>query len=286
MEISMRFLAKRASSLTQQLKTVSYNIRFMQSITYSAEEVLGFYAQLSPTLRLQMLRRLESTVCPECGSMNFANAEGEKSCRDCGLVIDKNQRVTVASFAQEKQGNPSNSASFGKSNGDTLRENDIFKVLAAGYVPDSYSFDAETKTGTINYAPGTKKFTEDLGLRARFIRIYVSTVEHPVVKQLLEISLRLLKEWNIDPKSTFGVSFGNYFATQIRLLGAYFAVLRIKPSLKQMADATFALCLKECGKYDLMNEVLDKQKVDRNLLEGLNLFFTVTEEFKRRSVKT
>jgi len=258
----------------------------MQTVTSpNMDELMGSFENLPSPVRLQLFRRISSLVCPECGSVEFAHADGEKTCRECGVVIDKSNNV-VASFTQEKQGNPTNSASFGKSNGDTLRENDMFKVLAQGYVPEGYEFDAETKTGTIKYAPGAQKFTSDLGLRARFVRIYVSTVEHPTVKQMLEIALRLLKEWNVDPKSTFGVSFGNYFATQVRMLAGYFAVMRIKPSLKPMADATFALCLKECGKYDLMNEVLDKQKVDRNLLEGLNLFFAVTEEFKRRSVRT
>ncbi|MFH1473664.1 MAG: TFIIB-type zinc ribbon-containing protein [Candidatus Aenigmatarchaeota archaeon] len=29
-------------------------------------------------------------LCPECGSIKFARAMGEVSCRKCGLIIDEN----------------------------------------------------------------------------------------------------------------------------------------------------------------------------------------------------
>lgn len=246
-----------------------------------AEEILS---QLLPEERLRLFKQLSTTMCPECGSITFDVHNGEKSCHECGVVVETAKRV-ASSFNQEKAGSPSNRVSFGNSNGDTLRKRDLFKVLAQGYTPGGYSFDHATQKGTVIYHPGSKKFTVDLGLRARFVRIYVSTAEHPTVKTLLEIGLRLLRAWNIDSKSSFGISLGNYFATQLRLLGAYFAALNIKPPLHTMADATFALCLKEFGKTAMMNEVLDKQQVDPNLFESVNLFFTITEKLKRRTIQ-
>ena len=61
--------------------------------------------------------------------------------------------------------------------------------------------------------------------------------------------------------------------------------LMSKEEVKPMADATFALCLKEFGKIAMMNDVLDKQQVDLNLLESVNLFFTITERLKRRTIQ-
>lgn len=216
---------------------------------------------LSEPRRLELLREINQRTCPECGGI-IIKADNEKVCKQCGFTSN-NQISWVPEFDQTNSGSPSASIALGRSLGDTLQGNDLYKVLSKGPAGN-----------------------QDVGLRARFIRILVSTSEHPIIKKMLEISSRRMREWFNDETENTSRTFAEYFANRIRYIGSFLILGKCTHvPLAAIVDSTFALSLKDFNRLEWMNDVLNTLQPDENILEAVNLFFTLPELFKSKNEK-
>ena len=222
---------------------------------------------LVPKERLDLLSQMEKITCPECGNTHFYidKEEGEIVCTECGLVEQKHAISFVVDFDQSNSCSPEADMSLGKSHGNggkmTMSNKELFSVIAT-HTKDAFS-------------------DPDIGLRARFMRIYTNTVEHPTVKALLVLGSKRVREprWQIDNKPKKRICFAQDYAKKLRHIGSYIAFSNLHPKLHTIVDATFALCLKEYGEIGIMNDAFDTLKIDPIVFEGVNLFFTLPRCF-------
>jgi len=112
---------------------------------------------------------------------------------------------------------PTCNVAFGKSLGDTLPPKGLYKVLAK--------------------AP---KGSEDLGLRARLIRIILSYEDHPLVKRALEYASKQLKRIGLEPN----YAFANDVGALVRKLVSYLANAKVEFNNSHLVNAIiyYSLC--------------------------------------------
>ena len=230
----------------------------------TADNFFAYYLKLmtaleTPKERMKLFNQIINATCPECGCTQFSldKERGELTCTNCGLVKERGieSRFTV-DFQQSRNCSPTAAISFGKSHGGTIDDNALFKVLAG-------------------------QTTEDLGLRARFMRIFTNTLEHPVVKLMLTLGSKRVREarWQINDQEKKSICFAEDFAKKLRYIGAFIAFGNFHPRLRKIVDATFVLCLEQYGEIRLMNDAFEALEIDQNVFEGVNLFFALPRCF-------
>jgi hypothetical protein len=159
------------------------------------------YDEMPQSSRLDLLHRLEEKTCPECGSIDLREIDGQIICMNC--AIEHNNGGQLKHFANDyfetdyslgTQGKPATNLAFGRGNGDTLRRKDTFSVLAKGV--------------------GGKK---NLGLRSRQIRIFQTSNEHPTIHSMLEIGSDLCEEFGMTGEDA--VFFADHLGKKLRKVG-------------------------------------------------------------------
>lgn len=178
------------------------------AVRHLAEKV----SQLSSEARVQLLNFITETFCSECGSGNLVPdfETGEIICGNCGLVqkgIAKDPNSEVE-FSISKNTSPTSYLAFGKSLGDTLPYWGICKVLAKMVTPNGEDL-------TEDLSEELKAFLQkNIGLRARFIRIYNSSVDIPGIKKAIAIGESLCKEFGMIGEDA--VKFREYLGKMLR----------------------------------------------------------------------
>jgi len=164
--------------------------------TSAAEKVMRIFEELPDNYRLNLLHVLEQKVCPECGSLDVRDVDDQIVCLHCAVEHNNGgplKHLTV-DYSIGKQGNPVTNLAFGKNLGNTLRPNDMYRVLAKGVGGAT-----------------------DLGLRARQIRIVTSSIDHPTIKSMITIGSELCEEFMLTGRdSTF---FADQFGKFLRKVG-------------------------------------------------------------------
>jgi len=115
---------------------------------------------------------------------------------------------------------PTCNVAFGKSLGDTLPRGGLYRVLAK--------------------AP---RGSEDLGLRARLIRIILSYEDHPLVKRALEYASRQLKRMGLDQN----YAFANDVGALARKLISYLANAKVQFNNSHVVNAIIYYLLSKHG---------------------------------------
>jgi len=113
---------------------------------------------------------------------------------------------------------PTCNVAFGKSLGDTLPPQGLYKVLAK--------------------AP---KGSQDLGLRARLIRIILSYQDHPLVKRALEHASRQLKRMELDQN----YAFANDVGALVQKLISYLAISKAEYNNSYIVNAIIYYLLRK-----------------------------------------
>jgi len=113
---------------------------------------------------------------------------------------------------------PTCNVAFGKSLGDTLPPQGLYKVLAK--------------------AP---KGSQDLGLRARLIRIILSYQDHPLVKRALECTSRQLKRMRLDQN----YAFANDVGALVRKLISYLTIAKAEYNNSYIVNAIIYYLLRK-----------------------------------------
>ncbi|MDH5634447.1 MAG: TFIIB-type zinc ribbon-containing protein [Candidatus Bathyarchaeota archaeon] len=179
---------------------------------------------LSSEARKQLLSKLKSGVCLNCGEMTFISDRnnGEVICTNCGLVQDGQQKSMIPDFSHSSMTDPTCSLSYGRSLGDTLPAQETWKVLAKASTP-GLKFDRKTQK-LVRDPDLTKEMTDELkeylkghaGLRARFVRIFNSTCDPPYIKRAITIGMDLCREFGLEGKDPDTINFWNQYGKLLR----------------------------------------------------------------------
>lgn len=176
--------------------------------------------EMSPEQRSKYIQALKGSICPECGSINFRQIDGEVVCTGCGLVRSRLlQHFSTNDYSETSS--PVTNLDFGKNLGNTLRTapqfRDVFKVLAK--------------------APAG---IEDIGLRARHMRVMSSRNETPAIHRMLEVGSAICREFGME--GDYALLFADHLGKLLRNVGFSVYLLKTKGEAvraKWLAVATF-----------------------------------------------
>jgi hypothetical protein len=188
----------------------------------SDDSVIKIFKEMTLEQREKCLEALKESTCPECGSINFRQIDGEVVCTGCGLVQSRLlQHLGTNDYSETSS--PVTNLAFGRGLGDTLGSShgrlgnkDFFRVLAK--------------------APAGR---EDIGLRVRFMKVMSTQNEHPITHKLLEVGSKLSREFGKGEDAFF---FAHHFGTLLRRVGFSVYLLKTKGEAvraKWLAVATF-----------------------------------------------
>lgn len=185
------------------------------------QQIHGQIRSLSPEARMSMLSQLEKRVCLNCGAMKFTNdrENGEVVCMNCGLVQNDGGEVKFAeTYEQGVQCSPTSNLSYGHSLGDTLPKQETFRVLAKMAPLTNKDLDEETNEALKVF------LKKNVGLRARFIRIFNSSVEPNCVKKALSLGTELCSQFGITGDDAF--KFRDEYGKLLRKAAAIAMVMK------------------------------------------------------------
>jgi hypothetical protein len=181
-------------------------------------------------------------VCPECLSTRlFPDPEtGERTCGACGYVMnaDDGQDACMdeslgfnTTYALES------SMAIGKSLGSSPAVRDTYKILAV-----------------VN--------KDDLGLRARQIRIMSETNEHPRLAELLRLLYELSKRYGVDGDKIFN----NDVATNLRRAFWLTREIDLKVTKRALAESVFWFTTCQSGKGEIAAKAKMELLIDPKVL--------------------
>ena len=187
-------------------------------------------------------------LCPECLSSRIVEdpETGEVICRSCGYVIEKLPNLDFrlpfgTTYALESP------LAVGKSLGGTITRQGLYRILAKS-------------------AAGT----EDLGIRARHIRIMIETNDPPDLAKILRKGTSLIKEFNLENEKLLAHDLGK----NIRRAYWLATQLAIRVSKKAIAETALYITIqKHKRKAIKYREILQKIKPNvqlYNLMDRLN----------------
>lgn len=158
--------------------------------------------------RKLLLNLLDEEVCRECGSIDLVDSYNERVCSFCGLVQNDGDDRFVGTFRQTSHGDPVCELSYGRSLGDTLPRKNIFQVLAKTTIPNDKDLTPEMSEELKQY------LRQNVGLRARFVRIYTSSCDPPFVKRALTFGERFCEEFGIVGDES--IQFRDFYGKLLR----------------------------------------------------------------------
>lgn len=179
----------------------------------SVEEHIVFkFQHLTPESRKCVLSSLIEKTCSNCGGMQFVHdpETGENVCVVCGLVQNNGDSNFVTSFDSSIHSSPTNQLGFGRSLGDTLPRQHMYRVLAktVGGVDKGLDPNLSNELQTF--------LKNNVGLRARQIRIMSSSVDHPHIKKALIVGEQLCQEFGLVGDTDDVICFRNFYGKLLR----------------------------------------------------------------------
>ena len=217
---------KEINEPTEKLRRL-YKLRWIEGIKDEQilAEKLGISIDELQNYLLRLRRMLEESskesgygLCPEClSSRTVEDPEtGEVICRSCGYVIEKLPSLDFrlpfgTTYALESP------LAVGKSLGGTITRQGLYKILAKS-------------------AAGT----EDLGIRARHIRIITETNDPPRLASILKKGSNLIKEYGLENEKLLAHELGR----NIRRAYWLTTQLAIRISGKAVAETALYVAIK------------------------------------------
>jgi hypothetical protein len=191
-----------------------------------------------------------SRVCPECLDVTLVedSETGERVCSRCGLVLDSDEPSRFdeslpfdTTYALES------SLAVGKSLGGTLSRYGLYRVLA------------KSQSGAV-----------DLGLRARYMRVFTETSEYPGLAKALRMGYELSKSFGLEENKVFN----NVLGKNIRRAFWTVKELGLHVSRKELVETAFHLATAKDEKLlaAVNGHVLAVNSVLLNLMLKLDAF--------------
>ena len=247
---------KEANRPTEKLRRL-YRLRWIEGIKdkQTLAMRLGISSSELQSYLLRLRKMLEESseessygLCPECLSAKIVEdpETGEVICRSCGYVIEKLPNLDFrlpfgTTYALESP------LAVGKSLGGTITRQGLYRILAKS-------------------AAGT----EDLGIRARHIRIMIETNDPPDLARILRKGTGLIKEFNLENEKLLAHDLGK----NIRRAYWLATQLAIRVSKKAIAETALYITIqKHKRKAIKYREILQKIKPNvqlYNLMDRLN----------------
>ena len=194
-------------------------------------------------------------LCPECLSSKIVEdpETGEVICRSCGYVIEKLPNLDFrlpfgTTYALESP------LAVGKSLGGTITRQGLYRILAKS-------------------AAGT----EDLGIRARHIRIMIETNDPPDLARILRKGTSLIKEFNLENEKLLAHDLGR----NIRRAYWLTTQLAIRISGKAIAETALYITIQKHKKKAIKyRNILEKIKPNIQLYNLINKINQIIQQLK------
>jgi len=192
----------------------------------------------------------------QCGSerVRFDPENGELVCCKCGLVLFSEQDFDIrlpfdTTYALESD------LAVGKSLGGSLPKKNLYQILAR-----------------------SDNGSEDLGIRARQIRVLAETNEPPSLAKMLKKAYETSKRFNLEGDKLFNNDLGR------NVRRAFWLARELEININGASETAFWVTLCQHGKQKLIPEVENSLKINQTLL-GLTLklnhfLLTVKKEFQ------
>lgn len=254
---------KEADSPTEKLRRL-YRLRWIEGIKdeQTLAEKLGISIDELQNYLLRLRRMLEESskessygLCPECLSSKIVEdpETGEVICRSCGYVIEKLPNLDFrlpfgTTYALESP------LVVGKSLGGTITRQGLYRILAKS-------------------AAGT----EDLGIRARHIRIMIETNDPPDLARILRKGTSLIKEFNLENEKLLAHDLGR----NIRRAYWLTTQLAIRISGKAIAETALYITIQKHKKKAIKyRNILEKIKPNIQLYNLINKINQIIQQLK------
>jgi len=220
----------------------------------SVSTVRSYESRLRKKLATKSLQVSElRSVCPECFEPNFFedSEAGEQVCRSCGLtlpILERDNRLPFGTtYALESD------LAVGKSLGGSLPKRSLYQILAR-----------------------SNNGSEDLGIRARQIRILSETNEPPSLAKMLGKAYEVSKHFNLEGDFIFNNDLGR------NVRRAFWLARELEININSAAETAFWITLCQHGNQKLILEAESQLKINQTLL-GLilklnHLLLTVKNE--------
>lgn len=209
----------------------------------------------------------ETMFCFECGE-RLQERGGELVCTGCGVVWGNG--VPEDTFIPFEEDNQRRDFEGRYMPGSELAFN-------RGLGTNQYI----SKGSFCRIVASVKK--EDLGLRARHLRVLTTRAEHPWIVNLLETGSKICKDFDLHRKDNACVRFADRYGGVLRQLGA-FIIIRGEhwSELKKMARAAFVLLYKEFAGKEKAEEARQQLGIDHKFLNYVRfLIDTLTPKHRR-----
>ena len=247
---------KEANRPTEKLRRL-YRLRWIEGIKdeQTLANKLGISISDLQDYLLRLRNMLEESseessygLCPECLSSKIVEdpETGEVICKSCGYVIEKLPNLDFrlpfgTTYALESP------LAVGKSLGGTITRQGLYRIL-------------------VKSAAGA----EDLGIRARHIRIMIETNDPPDLARILKKGNNLIKKYNLENEKLLAHDLGK------NIRRAYWLTTQLAIRIPKKAIAETALYItiqKRKRKAIKYREILQKIKPNiqlYNLMDRLN----------------
>jgi len=257
---------KEANRPTEKLRRL-YRLRWIEGIKdkQTLANKLGISISDLQDYLLRLRRMLEESskesgygLCPECLSSKIVEdpETGEVICRSCGYVIEKLPNLDFrlpfgTTYALESP------LAVGKSLGGTITRQGLYRILAKS-------------------AAGT----EDLGIRARHIRIITETNDPPDLARILKKGNNLIKEFNLENEKLLAHDMGR----NIRRAYWLTSQLAIRISGKAIAKTALYIAIQKHKKKAIKyRNILEKIKPNIQLYNLINKINQIIQQLKNES---
>jgi len=254
---------QRAKESFEKLRRL-YRLRWIEGI--KDEQTLAMRLGISISDLQDYLLRLRGMLeegseessyglCPECLSSRIVEdpETGEVICRSCGYVIEKLPNLDFrlpfgTTYALESP------LAVGKSLGGTITRQGLYRILAKS-------------------AAGT----EDLGIRARHIRIMIETNDPPDLARILRKGTSLIKEFNLENEKLLAHDLGR----NIRRAYWLTTQLAIRISGKAIAETALYITIQKHKKKAIKyRNILEKIKPNIQLYNLINKINQIIQQLK------
>jgi hypothetical protein len=197
---------------------------------------------------------IDNLLCPECLS-DLEQRDEDLVCTTCGFLAPDilNPELSIP-FEEPKT--PGSELSTGHGMGGTLGRTGMFYVI--GHGPNGFT---------------------DAPIRAKHIGTIINTVEHPKIMTMIRHGKLLCQNWELDEHYNLNhVIIRNSLGRMIHKVGAYIILSQWHISLKKIVDACFALTLKKMLGEKAFVDVVQKLKVDQDLLVTIDIISTLSRD--------
>jgi len=181
-------------------------------------------------------------VCPQCFETEvFEDPEaGERVCHSCGLTLPSLERLDNrlpfdTTYALESD------LAVGKSLGGSLPKKSLYQILAR-----------------------SDNGTEDLGIRARQIRVMAETNDPPSLAKMLKKAYETSKRFNLEGDKIFNNDLGK------NVRRAFWLARELEININSAAETAFWVTLCQYGNQKLILKAESQLKINQTLL-GLTL---------------